>query len=56
MKKDSTVEKKNSIRPWLIALSIVLFVLLITALAYFLESYHHVRRISYDAESDTLYD
>ncbi len=56
MKKDSTVEKKNSIRPWLIALSIVLFVLLITALAYFLEGYHHVRRISYDADSDTLYD
>lgn len=53
---DLTKKEKFNIKPWLIALAIIFTVLAVTAITIFIENYHHVRRISYDAASDTLYD
>lgn len=56
--KNRRVAKKEkfNIRPWLITLAIVFTVLAVTALTIFFENYHHIRKISYDTESDVLYD
>ena len=53
---DVTKKEKFNIKPWLIALAIIFTILAVTAITIFIENYHHVRRISYDAASDTLYD
>jgi len=55
-KKIKNNAEKFNIRPYLIIFGIVLAVLSVVALAYFFEDYHHVRKISYDTQTDTLYD